>query len=68
MRNKKFKEGDLIRRDKGKVVYRFIGYGQYGRFGDMRVEQTETNVIYTMFSKRGNWCLVNQTNDLFPIY
>ncbi len=67
MKEKKFKQDDLIKRAKGKVVYRFIGYVQYGRFGDMRVEQTETNVIYTMFS-RDNWCLVNKTNDLFPIY
>ena len=72
MKNK-FKDGDLIKRGRGKNIYRFLGYGNYGRYGDMRIEQTETNMVYTVFSHQADWILassvvVEETNDLFPIY
>jgi len=68
-----FKNGDLIKRDKGKVVYRFLKYDDYGRHGDMHVEQTETKRIYTLFSHHSDWVLVSNVetqinNEFFPIY
>ena len=73
VKTKEFKVGDLIKRDKGKVVYRFLKYDDYGRHGDMHVEQTETKRIYTLFSHHSDWVLVSNVetqinNEFFPIY
>lgn len=69
-----FKEGDYIRRKKGKVVYQILSFGAY-RGGDTIVLQIESDKRYEIWFRAGNYLLVDSSgkelvgySELFPIY
>lgn len=69
-----FKEGDYIRRKKGKVVYQILSFGTY-RGGDTTVLQIESDKRYEIWFRAGNYLLVDSSgkelvgySELFPIY
>jgi hypothetical protein len=66
---RKFKEGDLIKRTKGKITYSFVCYGNYGMYGDMRIKHPTTKKIHTIFESYSTWIVISNTqSDLFPIF
>lgn len=69
-----FKVDDFIRREKGKVVYQILSFGNY-RGGDTIVVQTETRIRYEIRFSASKYLLVDEKgneltkiSDLFPIY
>lgn len=69
-----FKVDDFIRREKGKVVYQILSFGDY-RGGDTIVVQTETRIRYEIRFSASKYLLVDEKgneltkmSDLFPIY
>ena len=70
MREKRFNEGDFIKRKNGRTVYEVITYGDFGKWGDLRVRQMGTGKIYTVHSYLETFVLFKESKstEMFPIF
>jgi len=67
---RKFKEGDFIKRKNGRTVYEVITYGNFGKWGDLKVRQMGTGKTYVIHSYLETFVLFkeNESTDMFPIF